>query len=121
MTARPPILRASFEGLVIERPRRITRHHGLSRLPEYRAWQTLRLRCLEPSHPAYPNYGGRGIMVCDRWRDSIEAFIADMRPKRSPRHELERRKRDDHREEAARHFVFFGAGFGLGAGAGPSS
>lgn len=34
-------------------------------------------RCRLPSHPAYKNYGGRGVAVCDRWR-SFPAFLADM-------------------------------------------
>jgi hypothetical protein len=40
--------------------------HGLTELPEYRAWQTMRLRCLNPENKAFKNYGGRGITVCDR-------------------------------------------------------
>lgn len=64
--------------------------HGLSRTPEYRAWQTMRLRCLEPSNPAYPAYGGRGITVCDRWKDSPDAFVEDMGQKPSPEYELDR-------------------------------
>ena len=65
--------------------------HGLSGLPEYRAWQTMRLRCTEPSNAAYPNYGGRGIKVCDRWLNSVQAFVDDMGRKPSPAHELDRR------------------------------
>lgn len=57
------------------------RKHGLSYAPEYRAWQQMRLRCLDPEHAAYPDYGGRGITVCDRWRDSPAAFVADMGPR----------------------------------------
>lgn len=64
--------------------------HGLSRTPEYRAWQTMRLRCLEPSNPAYPAYGGRGITVCERWKYSPEAFVEDMGQKPSPEYELDR-------------------------------
>lgn len=64
--------------------------HGLSRTPEYRAWQTMRLRCLEPANPAYRNYGGRGITVCERWRDSPTNFLTDLGPKPSPNHELDR-------------------------------
>lgn len=64
--------------------------HGYSYASEYRAWQTMRLRCTEPSNPAYANYGGRGIKVCDRWLESVENFIADMGPKPSPKHELDR-------------------------------
>lgn len=68
--------------------------HGLSYIPEYRCWQTMRLRCHEPSNPAYKDYGARGITVCDRWRDSPENFLADMGPKPSPAHELDRRDND---------------------------
>lgn len=73
---------------------RITRKHGLSQTPEYRAWQTMLQRCHNPEHRAYPRYGGRGITVCDRWRDSLEAFVADMGPRPSPQHELDRRDND---------------------------
>lgn len=70
--------------------KRVTRKHGLSYTAEYRAWQTMRLRCLEPNNPAYASYGGRGITVCDRWKDSPAAFIEDMGLKPSPKHELDR-------------------------------
>ncbi len=64
--------------------------HGLSYTPEYRAWQQMRLRCLDPKHKAYPSYGGRGITVCQRWLESPQAFLDDMGPKPSPLHELDR-------------------------------
>lgn len=64
--------------------------HGLSYMPEYRAWQMMRLRCTEPTNAAYPDYGGRGIRVCERWQNSPENFVADMGPKPSPKHELDR-------------------------------
>lgn len=77
----------------IEFPRGGERHgkHGLSHRPEYRAWQQMRLRCHDPKHAAYPNYGGRGIFVCERWLKSPTAFLADMGPRPSPKHELDRR------------------------------
>jgi hypothetical protein len=34
-------------------------------------------RCFDPNHPEYPNYGGRGITVCERWL-TFENFLADM-------------------------------------------
>lgn len=71
-------------------PRSWARKHGLSRTAEYRAWQTMRLRCTVPSNPAFANYGGRGITVCARWLNSVEAFVEDMGPKPTPRHELDR-------------------------------
>lgn len=46
--------------------------------PEYRAWQLMKNRCLNERSRDYPYYGGRGITVCDRWKDSVENFIADM-------------------------------------------
>jgi hypothetical protein len=56
--------------------------HGHTRrrrhLPEYNSWQSMRTRCLNPNEPKYPDYGGRGITVCDRWRESLEAFLEDM-------------------------------------------
>lgn len=64
--------------------------HGLSYTPEYRAWQTMRLRCTEPTNPAYKDYGGRGISVCARWLDSPAAFLEDMGAKPTPEHELDR-------------------------------
>lgn len=38
----------------------------------------MRIRCNDPNHTGYPNYGGRGIKVCERWERSYDAFIADM-------------------------------------------
>lgn len=64
--------------------------HGLSYTLEYRAWQQMRLRCLDSEHAAYPGYGGRGITVCDRWKDDVAAFVADMGLKPTPKHELDR-------------------------------
>ncbi len=45
---------------------------------EYNSWQAMRFRCGNPNHAAYKNYGGRGIVVCDQWLNSFEAFLADM-------------------------------------------
>ena len=61
--------------------------HGLTRngkkiTPTYSSWVSCRRRCRDKNNPAYHNYGGRGIKVCDRW-DKFENFLADMgeRPK----------------------------------------
>lgn len=43
-------------------------------------WSSILDRCLNPKAAAFKNYGGRGITVCERWRDSFEAFEADMMP-----------------------------------------
>lgn len=58
--------------------------------PEYRAWQQLKNRCLNKKDSHYPSWGGRGIKFCDRWA-SFEAFFADMGPRPTPAHSLDRR------------------------------
>lgn len=58
--------------------------------PEYKSWRSMQVRCLYPSAVNYANYGGRGIAICERWLDSFENFLADMGPKPTPRHTLDR-------------------------------
>ena len=52
--------------------------HAMSKTPTYRSWLAMRVRCTDPKHRAWKNYGGRGIKVCDRWMESFEDFYADM-------------------------------------------
>lgn len=70
------------------------RTHGMRRTPEYACWCHLKARCLNPRNPAYASYGGRGITVCDRWKDSFENFLADMGPKPHPNLTLDRINND---------------------------
>lgn len=44
----------------------------------YRIWGGMKQRCLNSSHHAYPDYGGRGIGVCQRWAADFGAFLEDM-------------------------------------------
>jgi|GEM_PF-3001522 len=60
------------------------------RVPERGIWQSMNHRCHDPKTKAFHTYGGRGIRVCDRWRASFEAFLADMGPRPSPRHSIDR-------------------------------
>jgi hypothetical protein len=53
-----------------------SRSNGRTR--SYHSWAALIQRCTNPNNNAFKNYGGRGIAVCDRWRDSYENFLADM-------------------------------------------
>lgn len=64
--------------------------HGMHLSPEYTAWHTMKQRCNCKTHKAYPMYGGRGITVCDSWNASFEAFYADMGPRPSDCHTLDR-------------------------------
>jgi hypothetical protein len=64
--------------------------HGMSGTPEYRTWANLIDRCTNPCSKSYDRYGGRGIRVCDRWRASFEAFLADVGPRPSAKHSIDR-------------------------------
>lgn len=50
----------------------------MSYSPEHKAWSAMNARCSNPKDARYPRYGGRGIVVCKRWRLSFEAFFSDM-------------------------------------------
>lgn len=53
---------------------------------EYRSWSSMKTRCYNKNAYGYKNYGGRGIRVCDRWRQKpygFKNFIEDMGPKPS--------------------------------------
>ncbi len=55
--------------------------HGESRFGqsvEYKAWAAMKDRCYNVNNAKYISYGGRGIYVCDEWRDSFEQFLADV-------------------------------------------
>ncbi len=39
------------------------------------AYKHMMYRCHNPAYKAFPQYGGRGVVVCDEWRNSKEAFI----------------------------------------------
>ena len=45
--------------------------------PTYKAWEGMRARCQKVDHKSYPDYGGRGIKVCDSW-NGFANFLADM-------------------------------------------
>lgn len=63
--------------------------HGLSKTKAYRHWIYMKARCYNPRASKYELYGGRGIAVCDRWRNSFANFYADMGDP-PPRHTLDR-------------------------------
>jgi hypothetical protein len=66
--------------------------------PEYRAWAKMKDRCYNPNCVEFFRYGGRGITVCDRWRESFAAFLEDMGPRPAPRLSLDRIDNDGNYE-----------------------
>lgn len=58
--------------------------HGLANHPLYSVWYSMLRRCENPKDPAYKNYGGRGIAVCERWHD-VQLFIEDLERDLGPR------------------------------------
>jgi hypothetical protein len=47
-------------------------------------------RCYDKKNASYANYGGRGIRVCRAWRLSFQQFLADVGPRPSSQHSLDR-------------------------------
>lgn len=41
----------------------------------YEVWKTMKQRCSNPNNKGYKNYGGRGIKVCDEWKNSFQSFF----------------------------------------------
>ena len=58
----------------------------------------MKVRCINPKSQDWDLYGGRGITVCDRWKDSFAQFYADMGPKPSAAHSIDRIDSDGHYE-----------------------
>lgn len=52
--------------------------HGKSDSPTYRSWEAMKRRCYCKKDKAFKDYGGRGIRVCARWRNSFGNFLKDM-------------------------------------------
>lgn len=62
----------------------------MAKHPLRNIWLGMKGRTLNPKHRDWLTYGGRGIGICDRWRDSLEAFAADMGPRPSLDHSVDR-------------------------------
>lgn len=57
--------------------REVSSTHGISSSPHYDRWRMMMDRCYSPKNSAYPDYGGRGIKVCERWHDA-ETFVKEL-------------------------------------------
>ena len=77
-----------------DKPQRVYQQHGESRgyrrSAEFRIWAQMVRRCHSPNAARYADYGGRGIEVCSRWRESVLHFIEDMGRRPGPGYTLER-------------------------------
>ena len=72
--------------------------HGKSHTPEHAAWGKMKDRCYNKSGKRYSEWGGRGIRVCDRWKNSFKYFYADMGLRPSPSHSIDRIDNDGNYE-----------------------
>jgi hypothetical protein len=73
------------------------RKHGAARTPEYSVWRGIRARCLNKNHKNYDDYGGRGIVICERW-NIFDNFLADMGLRPDPALTIERIDNDGNYE-----------------------
>ncbi len=72
--------------------------HGMCFTRVYRSWGDMVKRCTNPKFRYYEHYGGRGIKVCDPWRESFANFYSDMGDPPTESHTLERIDNDGNYE-----------------------
>lgn len=72
--------------------------HGMTDSLTWKSWKSMLDRCYGEHRTDNHNYKARGIIVCERWRHSFEAFLADMGERPSRRHSIERIDNDGHYE-----------------------
>lgn len=65
---------------------------------EYTTWRGIKDRCYKLKNINYHNYGGRGILMCDRWFNSFECFYNDMGKRPSSKYSIERIDNDGNYE-----------------------
>lgn len=65
--------------------------HGLRNSSEYNIWCHMKSRCYNTNVKRYQDWGGRGITVCDRWKNSFENFIQDMGKRPTSFHSIDRK------------------------------
>lgn len=94
LTIRAGYLKAGTQSCGCLRKESITVHGGFG-TPEYEVWKNMKGRCENKKNK---DYGGRGIRVCKRWRESFAAFLEDMGKRPSPIHQLDRRDNDGNYE-----------------------
>ena len=68
--------------------------HGKTNNPEYTTWINMKERCYNSNSKDYHRYGGRGIKVCDEWKNSFINFYSDMGDKPFPKAQIDRKEND---------------------------
>jgi len=64
--------------------------HNMSDSLEYATWESMLQRCYNKKSKFYYNYGGRGIKICEQWKNSFSNFFKDMGFKPTPKYSIER-------------------------------
>lgn len=62
---------------------RSTKHGAKRRIktsPEYESWRGAKARCFRTTYRRYADWGGRGITMCEEWKNDFTAFLRDMGP-----------------------------------------
>ena len=57
---------------------------------EYGVWSGMKTRCYNENRGDFKYYGGRGIVICDRWRNDFGAFLSDMGKRPGPEYSIDR-------------------------------
>jgi hypothetical protein len=70
------------------------KHHGYN-TREYEAWEHIIQRCTNPRDKQWSHYGGRGITICDEWRNDFSVFLAHIGPRPTSRHSIDRYPNND--------------------------
>lgn len=72
--------------------------HGRKNTTEYRIWTGIKNRCYNKNHHAYHNYGGRGVVMDESWRDNFKIFFDYIGHRQSPNVTLDRINNDGNYE-----------------------
>jgi hypothetical protein len=75
---------------VRESSRKRMTKHGMSWRPEFRVWIGMIRRCEDKTMNNYERYGGRGVRVCESWKESFGNFYNDMGPRPTDEHSIDR-------------------------------
>jgi hypothetical protein len=68
--------------------------HGDSRAKAYRAWQQAKDRCFNHARPCWNHYGGRGITMCEGFRENYRVWRDALGPAPTPKYSVDRRDND---------------------------